>query len=168
MTIAVYRDGVLAADSMCDDGSLVKSMNDKKIFVAPSKVAMISCAGYASFIQRFVDWWMPLNDYDRDPLLCASRSPAELRGGELSDGFRALEVFRDGRVFLWDEGMAPYRQEQKWHAIGCGIDMAWGALAMGATAEQAVSVCCEHGVHTGGEIQIARLSELSETKSEAA
>lgn len=64
--------------------------------------------------------------------------------------FSLLKVLPDGRVFYGSDSLhlaGPL--EADYFAIGSGMMAAYGALAMGASAERAVEIACENDVWSG-------------------
>jgi hypothetical protein len=58
-----------------------------------------------------------------------------------------------GDLFLAEDGLyfsGPIKSQ--FHAIGSGAKYALGAMAHGATAEQAVGVACQFDMHCGGDV----------------
>jgi ATP-dependent protease HslVU (ClpYQ) peptidase subunit len=71
----------------------------------------------------------------------------------------------DGAVVIADEnGLALYESgfierygPSEYRAFGCGWRIAMGAMAVGATAEEAVRAACELDVYCGGEVTVLQL-----------
>ena len=57
----------------------------------------------------------------------------------------------DGDVQLISDG-GSYTQIDKFHAIGCGFEIAFGAMEFGATAYEACEIACRRHSGCGGEI----------------
>jgi len=72
-----------------------------------------------------------------------------------SEAFTRLIVLDRTGLGIYER--TPYRlrygERQKYMAWGSGMDVALGALAMGADAVQAVRVTCQHSVFCGGGIE---------------
>lgn len=131
MTTVAYRAGVLAADSLCT-GAYKHPM--KKLY--PIDGGFVGVAGSLSTSLLVVDW---------------------LQGGDKPDlsndsDFEAL-IIRDGKVFYLDNGLREIPLQGPYHAVGSGMDYAMGAMAMGATAEEAVKVARKFDNKTGGAIK---------------
>ena len=128
MTTIAYRDGVMAADTALIGGGVVEGAFKK---IAQSHgtdgPTTIGCAGSAGYFQPFVDW---------------VRGKGEKPAPDKDDGFDALVVRPDGSVEAYDRLMVALPIEAPFHAIGSGKELARGAMAAGATAEEAVKIAC--------------------------
>lgn len=137
MTTIAYRDGVLAADTLiCESdrrvGRVVKIMRRAGI--------LAGVAGCLAHMQAFHSWFM--GGMIGEP-------PAMKTGERTSDAI----IVHDGRILGlgelgWDVMKANY------YAIGSGAGVALGAMASGATAEQAVQAAIELDVWSGGDITV--------------
>jgi ATP-dependent protease HslVU (ClpYQ) peptidase subunit len=139
VTTIAYRDGVLAADSLVTEGNRRVGMVTK-VFAKNGVVA--ACAGCLAHMHAFRDWF--LNGMSGDP-------PSLLNGDSESD---AIIIYR-GRVVTWSKlGWDMMRSD--FYAIGSGAGPALGAMAAGATAEQAVVAAITLDVWSGGDITVLR------------
>lgn len=147
MTIVVYRDGVIASDSASwsEDtccGSIKKCGRSEKGL-------LWGVTGQALVVQDVAKW-------ADDPM---SEPPT------YDDQNEVIVVWPDGTVKhlekgRWTDLLAPY------HVAGSGMDIAMGALMMGATAVQAVAAAIEHNAYCAGEIQSYSLHEEAESDPE--
>jgi hypothetical protein len=62
-------------------------------------------------------------------------------------------VSPEGKVFCIDDDLLPYEVRNDFHVQGSGFEIATGALAMGANAEEAVKVTIKYSTSCGGKIQ---------------
>lgn len=69
----------------------------------------------------------------------------------------ALLVSPHGEVALLDSSAYPMKIRAKYFAIGSGEEVALGAMAMGASAEEAVRAAIKHTVGCSGPIQKVKL-----------
>ena len=139
MTIIVYRDGVLAADSLSTAGS-VRCGTDRKI-VRAHDGSLAAAAGTCGSCSEFLSW---ANARD-----CAFPTP------DNDDDFEGILVKPDGSIVFYDfKGRAFTPPTDDYYVLGCGYEIALGALAVGATAEQAVAACIKHHALCGGPIQV--------------
>ena len=84
---------------------------------------------------------------------------AWLRSGKIGDQPKegCVVVFsRDGGTIYEDGGWQPVG-DAEFYAFGSGDAFAMGAMAMGATAEQAVEVATRFDVYSGGPITVLSL-----------
>lgn len=134
MTTIVYRDGVMAADTRGYSGKQhplglrlkVRRLNDGCLVgVGSREVGQADCVA---------DW-----------LTCGG-SPAELEkalGTFERQTFQALKVNPDGSASLYDDTGWPSLAEGPYYAVGSGEDFAYGALASGRCAVEAVAVAIQ-------------------------
>lgn len=139
MTTIVYRKGVLAGDTQVSMGEMrlpermrkVRRLRDGRLFAWAGKMATASRVAAA------------LNAGEDLPKLTAS------------DG-QGIIVDLKGRVFTIEEGeIVPCTGV--YTARGSGKEYAFGALAMGASAVEAVRVARDLDHYTGGTIQTVKL-----------
>ena len=144
MTTIAYRDGVLAADSLLTDGNLICGSVSK---LATSKHGAIG--GAVGRLERTLEFlrWLETFDVDR-------RNPDVAPVAEGADG---LIISPKERIFLWTGGKQLVVLDAPFAAIGSGAKVAMGAMAAGATAEQALRICRDYDIYTGGRIVTLRV-----------
>jgi len=140
MTTIAYRDGVLAADGRVTDGQLILTDECKKIRRL-SDGSLFALTGDDTHEERIVEW---LEDADISPPPQGKDFTAILVD---TDGNLSFYNGMSDRFVPWYEGFA---------AFGSGSDIAYGALEMGATAEEAVIAASHRNTLTGGAIQTER------------
>lgn len=131
MTTIAYKDGVMAADTSLThngvwEGSFVK------IHILPDD-RLVGIAGCPGMQKMFADWLQFGGDapkFDRD------------------DHFFALVAYPDGACSIYDRFMSEIEMNEPSHAIGSGKEMAIGAMAAGASAEQAVLIACKYDAYS--------------------
>jgi ATP-dependent HslUV protease subunit HslV len=146
MTTIAYRDGMLAADTLITCGDSRDGFAAKIV-----KVDGMLCGASGSAIhgQAFVAWLKKGREGDC-PLL----------GLGEKDRTNGIMVSPDGKLRMWsDTGFWDFEPHGGYYAIGSGCEYATGAMAMGATAEQAVRVAIKHDVRSGGDVTVLRLDE---------
>jgi 20S proteasome alpha/beta subunit len=139
MTTVAYRDGVMAAD---------KNMGGYKGQV--TKVyrvgdCLVGCSGdnFATLL-KVVDWMQEGAEEDSKP--------------ELGDSsVHILLVDSNGEIFLYNNDLYPMPLEQDFFAVGSGMDYAMGAMAMGASAADAVRVASQFDPGTGPKVDCLTL-----------
>ena|ERR1700694_4242478 len=139
MTTIAYRDGILAADGRVTDGHLILTDECKKIRRL-SDGALFALAGDDVYEEKIVEI---LEDMD---------SP--LPQGK---DFTAILVDTEGRLSIYSgvgDRFLPWYAD--FAAFGSGAEIAYGAMQMGASAEQAVVAACARNTTTGGAIQTER------------
>lgn len=139
MTTIVYRDGVLAGDTLV-------SMNGgrygqaSKVFRGDDGV-IGGAAGDLSGVD-VLGRWIAGGSGDR---------PSDY-SGDVS----GIVVYPSGQILVWDgRHMRPIRAQ--FVSEGSGWQFAFGAMAMGADAVRALEVAMQYDTGTGGEIEVVRL-----------
>lgn len=142
MTAIAYRDGVLAADTAGWYGDIVY-WHFSKIFRF-SDGTLFAAMGQAEYWDAFVKGRIK------------NEEPTEIP--EKDEDFYGILILPCGKVqFLGrsfkphDAGVAPF------YAIGAHVEFLTGAMAAGASAEEAVRLCIEYCAHAAGEVRIERL-----------
>ena len=165
MTTIVYRDGVMAGDMRGVWGEWSRA-SETKVLVDARLGLLVGICGAASVMtgvrrtladapadMSYGDFVSMLHDIasDLDHLPADDRSGVLLALGRFLPGghlARRLAMISRGGV---EHIAAP------WHAMGGDAAIAVGALAMGATARQAVAVAIRHGVCSGGDVEWVEL-----------
>lgn len=136
MTTIAYRDGIVAADTLCRDDEFAQKYYRRKIRVMQD--AVIAESGEDRWIDAFCAWW---------------------KGGRLHPAPRIpkgqigmLVVYRDLRVELWADAVYGLPISEDYCATGSGGAVALGAMWMGASAGQAVRAAMAHDNDTGGRV----------------
>jgi hypothetical protein len=138
VTIIVYRDGVLAADSQTTYGNV--SYNDSRK-VLKSNGHLYGSSGVASECASFMKWAKTQNG----PI------PYMRKGN-------GLAITPAGKIMLVGQGSNEFREiYSDYYCIGNGEDVALGALYMGATAIEAVKAAIEHNIYCGGKVLSVKL-----------
>ena len=140
MTTIVYRDGVLASDSLCQCSGYKQPGPVTKLWRIKGR--LVAGTGELNRIERFRRW---VN--------------AGMRGDapDMADGSRGIIIEADGRAREFEgvgellTAIAPF------YAWGSGMGPALGALYMGATAERAVEVAMLVDINSGGPVQSLKL-----------
>lgn len=140
MTIVVYRDRVLAADTLLSAGSTAWAFG-KKIRKAKDG-SLIGACGNISFVQEFLDWGEQENRCEFEPP----------KSNQINQG-----LLVSWKQTLYYVGKNPVPIKGPYFALGSGSDIALGALWMGASAQQAVNAAISHNVHCDGTIDSVEL-----------
>lgn len=145
MTTVAYRNGILAADSRAYSGDRTPVGWKAKAHRASNGILYAvssTCVGADALLRDWIeaDCPRPAND-DLKP-----------------ESFTLLLVKPDGGVFFANGNLAlsgPLTDD--FFAIGSGEQYALGAMAMGASAEEAVAVACRLDPWSGGDITVLKL-----------
>ena len=145
MTTIVYKDGVLAADSLVTDRGC-RMGSAKKII--SSRFGLAGAVGHLGLMQAFLNWAATGRPADGRPV------PDKTDDND----FEGLIITPAGQV-LWYGGdmVAVDMTQSEYVCLGSGFRVAMGALEMGATAEQAVRVAAKVDTSTGGPIHVLEL-----------
>ncbi|HYE00929.1 MAG TPA: hypothetical protein VEH84_16215 [Alphaproteobacteria bacterium] len=142
MTTIAYRDGIMAADSQVTGGDVVRG-TAKKIFRIND--LLVACCGGSDEAEEFRQW------------LRAGAAQGDRPRFRDDSRFSAMTVDADGAVNIWNKFCVPQLADAPFHALGSGNELALGAMAFGASAEQAVNVACSLDIYSGGPIQVEYL-----------
>jgi ATP-dependent HslUV protease subunit HslV len=141
VTTIAYRDGVMAAEGRSTLSGTILTDHSLKI-VKLSDGALFALAGEDAYVAPLLAY---LEEEDAE-LPTADNSP-----------FTAVLVEVDGTIKVY-EGVGDFSPaETDFIAIGSGSAYAYGALDIGATAEEAVRVATKRDPQSGGSIQVERL-----------
>lgn len=140
MTVIVCRDDVMAADTAIWRGNVIigyrqkiKRLHDGRLFAG---------SGVSGVILHCCDWLDGLVE-----------KPAPVSDGD----FDGLILGADGALRV-DYGFRVYETAQNDFAFaGSHSELLLGALAAGASAEEAVRIAIKYGDAAGGEVQVERL-----------
>jgi hypothetical protein len=142
MTVIVYRDGVLAADTQAAVGDNLLGSVAK--IARNSNGDLAGAAGLASYNFSFLKWFTGMESGDPPKGL---RDEHNFDRGVIFRKSGKIEVFEpDGRF----EMKAPY------YALGSGRPEALGALFVGADAETAVCAAIAHDKDCGGDVMVLK------------
>lgn len=135
MTTIAYRAGIIASDT-------VQTFNSMR-FGTMQKIArrrdgtLVGAAGNASYVKTLIKW-----------ANSAAKGNPPLPP---NDGGTGLIITPKGVIRLVDDdGISEV--EAEYVAIGSGGEIALGAMAYGASAEEAVKISIKHDCHSGGEV----------------
>lgn len=156
MTTIAYRDGIMAADSRICQGSAILG-DVKKCWAHEGKIYAVSGTFPKLLaVQQYIESGgrdgaeaLPITDGDDGSEACVIMA-------ETSGIFIYEAVLRrpgGGVSVSWAPLDAPF------HAVGSGAAYAIGAMAQGATAEEAVAIACRFDIYSGGRIRTLRLAE---------
>ena len=144
MTVIAYRDGIMAADGGTWSDSILCATDTRKIVRLDGR--LVACCGQRPDIEAFVIWLRSGAPSRDKPLLNAAK-----------DGdFGAIVADADG-VWLADHSLRLYRAAGDYHVEGAHDGFLRGALAAGATAEQAVRLAVRHCAYAAGNVQVESL-----------
>lgn len=141
MTTIAYRDGVLAADTLVTHNGRIAGWVKKAMKIGR---LLVGTCGSLNLTQPLLDWLRT----------GAIGPPPKMQGVKECEGTAMLILPGDIIVTIDEYGMDYIRAP--FHAIGSGAQLALGAMAAGATAEEAVHIAKGIDCYTGGEITVLR------------
>lgn len=145
MTTIAYRDGILAADSASWDANGIYFGRTRKIHRLVDG-SLLAGAGCDSMVQRVANW---LNDFCEFPDVDPEKE---------MDRFQGLLIEPGRRVFYMDQSLEQSELvDIPFVAIGSGHELALGAMAMGATAREAVMIACQFDAHSRGPVDVEEM-----------
>lgn len=136
MTVIAWDGETLAADSQLNYGT--NRLTCEKLFRL-SDGGMVGMAGTAAKCIRLLRY-----------IRGEGPAPKRLMSTE------AIRVHPDGTVDLYPSTAVPERITSKLVVIGCGGNIALGAMAAGKTAAEAVAIAIEHDSNCGGPVVTMR------------
>lgn len=140
MTTAAYKDGVLVSDSGMGSHSTYEG-SVRKLFRSKSNGIVAGCGDAVSL--ALIEEWAEQHNCDLDFL------------ADIPERFdySGLWIREDRSLWFFEKGVA-FRFDAPFAAIGSGRDIALGAMAAGASAEQAVTIAVTFDNATHLPIQI--------------
>lgn len=138
MTTIAWDGKTLAADTLATSNGL---RDNRTIKIWRHKDALIGACGSQALCERFRGWVIAGMD---------GESPFE--GADNGNG---LVVTRQHVLCFGDNGC--WSVAEPFYTLGSGYQLALGALAMGATAKEAVEVAARYDTITGGDITVLTL-----------
>ncbi len=151
MTAIAYRDGVMASDTETMSGDTLGG-NTRKI--ARSPLGTIAAAAGEAGMAYVFRHWVKAGNIDR---WIEEDFPEALDIKSERDRFGAIIVTRAGRVICIDYRGHAVEFDAPFYAEGSGSILLIGAMAAGATAEDAVRIAIQHDAWCGGDVQVERL-----------
>jgi ATP-dependent protease HslVU (ClpYQ) peptidase subunit len=148
MSVVVYHEGVMAADSRAYGGDQHPVGNKRKIHRLPDGGLVGITSNQIGMPEAFRDW-----------LAAGADRKADMPG---EPAFDAIHVTPAGEVFLYSDGYTPSGPlfGNTW-SIGSGKKYAHGAIQMGANAVEAVEAAKACDFWCGGPVLTLSLNEAT-------
>lgn len=143
------KHGCIASDSRCSTDNAMFSVNK----VRQVGQGLVGAAGAWSDVLRFWDF--------------LDKKKATKDGGALlhdNSELEAIELHPEG-IFLYEPNGARYHIKDGFYAVGSGGPYALGAMAMGASPEEAVAIAARFDPNTGGEVEVLKLKVANAAKT---
>lgn len=151
MTTVVYRNNEMAGDTLLGNSGSILGYSSK-IF-KNKKGWLLGISGSAEYSQIVKDWFMRMNK------ISDIVQPWEVSLPELVN---AIIVASPSQIYRFEGKQAMKMllpRRSPFIVVGSGTDVAYGALAMGATAKQAVEIAIKWSPGTGGKVEVLKLGE---------
>lgn len=150
MSTVAAKNGIVAVDTSVIYQNAMFEM-DNKIWRSKRTKSVFGFSGTLTWLPMFQEWYEAGSDMKRLPT-----NPVIDKS--VDDGFGVLECRRDGDMVVWNYDFSNRARNEDYMALGAGSGFALGALAVGATARQAVAVAIKHDPYTGGKVRWMRAS----------
>lgn len=138
MTTIAYRDGVLAADTLSTCNGMIET---EVVKIWDHKGYLGGAAGSHALCNRFRSWFVGGMD---------GESP--FHGGDDGNGLVAVP---DGKIIVWGKH-GSWTVNRAFYALGSGEQIAMGAMAAGASAQEAVKIAATMDTITGSKITVLK------------
>ena len=157
MTVIAWDGKTLATDRMANDGSQ-KWESSKAWYSKRYKEdeCIITGTGLLAHIIQMKAWYIQGGDVD---------SFRDLPCNRVAYSTSQLIVVRREGLYVF-EGHHPVLRKEEFCAFGDGKEIAMGALAMGATAKQAVLICNDFSLHCGKGVELFSLQGGNDAEEE--
>lgn len=136
MTTIAYRDGILAADRLFTAGDIRSGLGSKIGRDGGYRWGMVGDRPGAISLFAWFKGGKP------------TKQPEREAGGSL------IIIYDHGEGEVYSQGTSWPLAEAEFHAWGSGADIARGAMAMGASAEEAVQAAARFDVYTQGPFDV--------------
>ena len=149
MTTVVYKNGILAADSLVTYRGrrigLTNKVFEVKATIITENNKIFSGSGCIMHYKLFADF---LRGESIDKELFKSIS---------EEGFDGIVIDKKTKeVTFYDQHLCPETVNAEFHCLGSGADIARGAMLMGATTKQAIECASISDIYTNDEIKEIR------------
>lgn len=138
MTTIAYRNGIMASDSQATGGEIVRGETTKLHRTIHG--TLIGISGHSGLTPLLIAWVEGGRKWEDRPTL-----PQHVE-------LHAIIVRPRGTITVLSQDFIEQPVETPFIAVGSGNELATGAMAMGATAAEAVEVAARFDVYTGGRI----------------
>jgi ATP-dependent protease HslVU (ClpYQ) peptidase subunit len=109
--------------------------------------SVMGIAGASRFSHCAFAWWQSVEEY-----VATDVHEWHLQRQLLAEDIIMLVAHKEQGIFRLDCTGRATQLHEKYAALGTGAPIAYGALAMGATATQALDCAMKYDLYTGGEI----------------
>jgi len=129
VTVIAWKSGIIAADRCASRGDT--RFEVQKLY--RSRGAIIAGTGGTDYVEALFEWWRSGADVATFP-----------EKYQATADYAILVVAKDGNVCTYDRTPYPVWLRGPYGAAGSGREFAIGAMAAGASAEEAVMIAAKH------------------------
>jgi ATP-dependent protease HslVU (ClpYQ) peptidase subunit len=144
MTTIAFKDGILACESQVTNNNAVCGYCQSKIQILED--IAIGFSGSLRDQKLFVDWYKAGEKIEDRPKYNSDNWESIIINVETKE----VSEYHDGYLIEY---------KYDFYALGSGCFLATGAMAAGATAEEAVKIACKYDIYSSGEIHVLDLNE---------
>lgn len=141
MTVIAYRAGVLAADTAAWHNDVIV-VSVRKI-VRLDDGSLFAATGPSDKVAAYIAW---ANG--------AAEKPAD---ADEESGYSGIRLYPDGEIWAIGRNHERYQRVGEFMALGAHCEFLYGAMAAGASAEEAVRLAIRYCAFASGEVQVERL-----------
>ena len=145
MTVVAFDGLTLAADTMAENAGMRARVSK----IRRVGGALLSFTGVLDYGLMMCNWYEAGADVEKWP-----------KFQETDEYWTRLIVVDHEGLKVYERQPAAQRFAEPYMAFGSGRDFAMGAMAMGATAVQAVECAIKHCVSVGGPVEWFNVSDL--------
>jgi hypothetical protein len=142
MSVIVYRDGVMAADTADWIGELAYSFDVEKIKRLPDG-SLVGACGESADCQEFFDWAQHTH--------CQGAPPKPN-----DEGFAGIQVRLDGAIWRYQNGKRE-KAHGDWDSLGAHYEFVHGLMVAGMDAVTAVETAIKHCAFAAGRVYALKL-----------
>lgn len=139
MTVVVYRDGVMAADTAGWCGSVMTA--EDQIKVRRSGDVLIGCSGLCPQIELFHEWFSLGANVNSKPFC-----------NDEEGSFGALVVLADASLWRYDYQLRRYPAGGSWGVEGAHEEFCYALLIAGKSAVEVVGLAIKYCAWAGGRV----------------
>ncbi len=143
MTTVVFKDGIIATDSMISSGGEILGTTKKIIHAENGNI--ILGAGSTNAIETFIKFYN-LQEYNKDILKSESNRIDIIVINPLTK-----------EIIMYDDELIAHVYEADAYALGSGRAYALGALAAGVSPEEAILIAAKYDKSTDTNVQLLKI-----------
>lgn len=156
MSVIVWDGVTLAADRQVTDGGMIRQTTKiREIKKGKYKGYLVGGAGATATANLMMDWF----EAGANPQFF----PYEYMKSDAL-GATLVVITQKKEIWRYDHLPVPIIMEDAWYCTGSGRDFAYGALACGANAKEAVEIACTFSTECGVAIDAIKWRKVGVRK----